>query len=605
MKKLFSAFTNCCRILLVGVFVISVGCGTGDTSLPISSEVGTLHGEWGGVYSEPNSTTKLDFTGNIVHKQGSKDFIGSMSINEEQFDVVGSVENNIVQMTFSNPTSSITYNGKHIAGRISGMFTRSTSDTAKTASATVVTSGDFSLIKFLNVPSAISMGPWLLYTQDNDNNTSNMTIRIGLDQSSSATVKVTDTTNEKTYGPFPMDVRDTLRDTIGYSSLGPQDIRQYTFSGLPTNRLFSYTIAVTANKTKAVSTVDASFRTAPSWADIQSGAVPNQVFFSYGDNRRLVTSATDHLPKVEENFIKTSGVTDSTAQSFLAHNGDASTLGKHLNTLYVARYYGWAHEWLRSANGFDSTYKENDLRYHTWLRASVPTFMSAGNHEYKANILEKSYNRSALHFYGTLMAGVYKDPADNVTLKDGTTSYDSYTYMADYGGIRIIVLNVYNCYSATDAASILSKIQTWIAGAYPGGPVILLLHPSPYGSATSDGDYWNDVAKLNADIQPLINNKKNVIVISGHTHRTARNLVNDVNYYVLGTGGADDMSSTYEAWMLPFSSGLKTPFADFAYGKFTVDYKDRKITAEIIGANSDTKALIPSGGIVDTNTWYY
>ena len=604
MKLLLNLKTYCC-ILLLGLFLLSVGC-SGDSA----PEAGILHGAWGGVHSELNSTSKLDFTGNIEHKQGSKDFSGYIFINEEQFAVVGSVENHIVQMTLSNPTSTITYNGKHIAGRISGMFTRSNSETAVAEGAAAVTSGDFGLIKFLTVPSAISMGPWLLYTQDNDNNTSNMTIRIGLDQSSSATVKVTDTTNEKTYGPFPMDLRGTLVS----NSLGSQDIRQYTFSGLPANRLFSYTIAVTANKTKAVSNVDASFRTAPGWADIQSGTVANQVFYSYGDNRRLVTSATDHLPKVEENFIKTSGLlsTDvnvqSQSQSFLVHNGDASSMGQHLNILYFARYYGWAHEWLRSANGFDSTYKENDLRYHTWLRASVPTYMSAGNHEYKNNIGDKSYNRSDLNFYGTLMAGVCKDPADSVTLKDekdGTTSYDSYTYMADYGGIRVIVLNVYNCYSATDAVSILSKIETWIAGAYPGGPVILLLHPSPFGSAKSDANYWDDVNRLNADIRPLINGRKNVIVISGHVHETVRTEFLDVNYYVLGTGGADDMKGSIENWMLPFTSKLPAPFIDFAYGKFTVDYKARTITAEIIGAHTGTGGLIPNGGIVDTHTWSY
>ena len=338
--------------------------------------------------------------------------------------------------------------------------------------------------------------------------------------------------------------------------------------------------------------------------------VSNQVFFSFGDNRRLYDSDTDNLPQVEESLIKSSGLaTDPNVQTFLAHNGDATEMGQHIDVMNLItgyRHYGWAHEWLRSANGFDSKFTTNDLRYHTWMRASVPTYMSAGNHEGKDSFGQTSYKRGSFEEYGSLMAGIYRSSDDNVTLKDGTTSYDSYTYMADYGGIRVIVLNTYNCYSVTDAATIKAKIQTWIAGAYSGGPIILLLHPAPYGSDSSEiGDYWDNMTKLNADIQPLINGRKNVIVISGHTHRTARTLQNNVNYYVLGTGGAKDMENTFASWMLPFSSGLPTPLADFAYGKFSVDYKARTITAEIIGAHTGTGGAIADGGIVDTQTWSY
>lgn len=632
MKNLFSTVTNCCRILLLGIFVIFAGCSDGDTSLPVYSEVGALHGAWGGVHLEDSLSADTSIKVDLVHAKDSKNFSGSILIQEELFHVVGSLENNIIQMTLTSPSSTIKYDGTYSAGRINGTFSRSSlipaSATSKEVnSVTMPANGSFGLIKFLNVPSVISMGPWLLYTQDNTTNTSNMTVRIGLDPSATATVKVTDATDPtKTHGPFPM----AKTATLGSAQIGDQDIRQYTFSGLPSNRLFSYSVTVIKNGVSA--DVDASFRTAPSWGDINSGAVPNQVFFSFGDNRRLFNSDTDHLPKVEENIIRSSGLsTDPNVQTFLAHNGDATEMGQHIdvmNSITLYRHYGWAHEWLRSANGFDSKYTSNDLRYHTWMRASVPTFMSAGNHEGKDSFGQTNYKRGSFEWYGTLMAGIYNNSTDDhVELKDGTTSYDSYTYMADYGGIRLIVLNTYNCYSATDQQAIQNKIKTWIAGAYSNGPIILLLHPAPYGSTDSEiGNYWDNMTKIKDALLGLFKGNENrLIVISGHTHRTARayekyllpdgkTYTDYINYYVLGTGGADDMSDTPSSWMIPFSikdpAGVKNPYvaaplADYGYGRFTVDYNARTITAEIIGAHSGTSGVVPNGTVVDTHTWSY
>ena len=623
--KLFWILKRCCCILLLGVLFLSAGCSDGDNSLPVSSEVGILHGPWGGVHSEASSSGNPNIKVDIVHAKGSKDFSGSISIDEELFHVVGSLENNIIQMTLTSPTSSIKYNGTYSAGRINGTFTRSNAGPSTARARAMTPNGSFGLIKFLTVPQVVSMGPWLLYTQDNTTNKSNMTVRIGLDPSATATVKVTDATDPtKIYGPYSM-VKTT---TLGSKQIGDQDIRQYTFSGLPSNRLYSYTVTVSMKGLSA--DIDASFRTAPSWADIQSGAVSNQVFFSFGDNRREHGTDTDHLPQVEENIIKSSGLsTDPNVQTFLAHNGDASELGQHIDVMDAStghRHYGWAHEWLRSANGFDSKYTSNDLSYHTWMRASVPTYMSAGNHEAKDHIGQADYKRGYFEWYGALMAGIYRSSDDNVTLKDGTTSYDSYTYMADYGGIRLIVLNTYNCYNEADQQAIQDKIKTWIAGAYPGGPIILLLHPAPYGSTDSEiGAYWDNTTKIKDALLGLFkSNEKRLIVISGHTHRTARAYENYIladktstdyiNYYVLGTGGANDMSTTPASWMVPFSikdpDGIKNPYVaaplgDFAYGKFTVDYKARTITAEIIGAHLGTSGVVPDGTVVDTQTWSY
>ncbi len=607
MKQKYWVFALCCGILLLGIFVISSGCGTSTNSSAVSQSAGALQGDWAGVYTEEANGTQLNLKVSIVHKEGSKDFNGTVFINGDQYQVAGYLENNTIQMSFTNDLSTITSNGSHAAGRINGTFKRSTSGNAKMTGAAVTTSGTINIIKFIDIPASVQMGPWLLYSQDNSANQCNMTIRIGSKSSHNptATVTATDALTGKTYGPSPM-VKQGDHEYDSYDVYFV-DILQGTISGLPSNKLFTYQIAIKDSK-YGTTYVNASFRTPPSWADIQSGAVTSQIFFSYGDNRRNVLETADSLPVVEENIVNSAYsnllATDPNTQTFIAHNGDGSTLGQNIE-IAAGCVVGWKNEWLKSSNDTSDS-KGHNLRYHTWLRASLPTFMSAGNHEGKASIAETGFKRGSFGLYGKLMAGIYNGSDSNVTLMDGSDAYDSFTYMTDYGGIRLIVLNTYNCYTSADAGTILAKIKTWINSAYPGGPIILLMHPSLYGSSTAEiGAYWSNVTKLRADLQPLINNKNNVIVISGHVHETARTVQQGVHYYVLGTGGAPDMSGSSDDLesMLNFSSGIKNPlanqFLDYAYGKFSVDYKTRKITADIIDAHTG------SDQVVDTITWGY
>lgn len=643
MKRLHQILVQYSGILVIVTLLMTFGfnnCALAAT-LKTDPSTGLLNGEWGGVHINQSNTSKLKITGTLTHQKDAKNFAGTMTIDGEEYNVVGTTDQKTVQMTLTSAKSTITWNGTYVAGRMKGAFTQSTSTATKGNTAAVTTaSGDFGLIKFLDIKGIIELGPWLLYTQDSTNNKSNMTVRIGLTDSTftpnpnggstfsykpSASITATDP-NGKSYGPFVM--KSVYKNQ--YSTTGPVydtvNIFEYTFGGLQSNSLFSYTITIN-DSVNGTYPVSASFRTPPSRDDIKNNGVTKQVFYSYGDNRRKYADASDNLPYVEENLCQFTDIsTDPAAQSFTVHNGDANTFGKAIeefDIMSLYRYYGWKYEWLRASNKSNDSYK-HDVRYHTWLRASVPTFMSAGNHEGKTVLADQSFTPSDFNLYGNLMAGIYADNNnDHITLQRKGNSYDTYTYMVDNGGMRIIVLNTYNCYSSSDATTILNSIKSWMQTASPDGPIVLVLHPSPWGNEGSDeiGSYWNSSANLRKDLVGMINDlnttngidvKKRLIVISGHTHVTARTYQDGVtrngvtqdgiNYYILGTGGAADMNGpkSDSAKMVNFSSGLKQPDANlyrhFAYGKFTVDYSTRKINAVIYGMK---------GVVVDEQTWSY
>jgi hypothetical protein len=103
--------------------------------------------------------------------------------------------------------------------------------------------------------------------------------------------------------------------------------------------------------------------------------------------------------------------------------------------------------------------------------------------------------------------------------------------------------------------------------------------------------------------------RKNVIVIGGHQHKTCRTVQNDVNYYLLGTGGAGDMNTNCDddAIMVPLNGTAVSPpvipnpypdrvYLDYAWGQFNVDYKARQVLCTIYHTD---------GTVVDTHPWNY
>jgi hypothetical protein len=624
MSKCFKQLRK--RVIL-GLLVLSMAIGVlaGCSGSDSAAKTVSLHGAWGGAHVEGGTATSAQLSGTIVHETGSKDFSGSMTINEEEYTLKGTIENKVIQIIMSNPQSSITWNGEYIDGRMKGSYTRSANATNKAVSdaATVApTTGTFSVMQYLNIQGNIKMGPWLLYSQDNTKSQGNMTIRIGFSDdiiTANTTVTGTDPATGTTinYGTFPM-VKTVKID--GYI------LYEYTFQQLPSNALFSYVININDPSVKNPYSINATFRTPPSWADIDSGKVTSQVFFGMGDNRREYGTASDNLPMVENNMIQYGGISsDVTAQSCIIHCGDAVSLGKNIDYFAPAvfRSYGWGIEWLKSSNDTakTDTYK-HDLRPHTWMRASMPTFMAPGNHEGYSNLpsMALGTGKGDLDFYGVLMTRI--PAADQIMLTNGEVSW---TYMADYGGMRVISLNAYYCFNQTDLDAITNKLTTWVNGAYPGGPIILVVHPSPYGSGyapehENGGFYFSNMPNLQTYLKKLFVGKKNVIVISGHEHETARALQDGINYYVLGTGGAADMNygglkdNKYDIDSFVKLSNYTGPstfnkvsdpnfqnvYMDFAFAKFTVDYKAKQITTVIYGAKDGD-----NGKIIDVNIWNY
>ena len=68
----------------------------------------------------------------------------------------------------------------------------------------------------------------------------------------------------------------------------------------------------------------------------------------------------------------------------------------------------------------------------------------------------------------------------------------------------------------------------------------------------------------------------------------------------MGSSDPDQYYQNLSGLMADSTYKTKNEYNDFAYAKFTVDYKARSITSEIIGAKSDDK-----GKSVDKFMWYF
>lgn len=593
----------CIFLLLAGITVtvlLMAGCGggsgsgsqvapsyqsTGGQAPPVEAE---LKGEWGGVYVKGNERIMLD--GAIEHTAGSNTFSGSFTVDGELYDLTGTISGSVIKATLSNSSATIAWTGTCLAGRLTGSALRSSAGSGERAE-----SGSMGLIKFLTIQHNITMGPWLLYSQG-DSYKSVIIVRVGLkqDHSPKASVTVTDTVTQH---PQTIDMSKThdVEDDIG--------IYEACFPYLVSNRLYSYKLTVTDTDHGSYS-VDASFRTPATPEDIQSGSVTSQVFYAMGDNRRLFESATDFLPFVEQGLCTYSPlVTDVMSQTCIVHNGDATCLGKHIYVEDVATEeydYGWRVEWLKASNDHGSDDKYNhDWRYHTWLRACLPTYMSPGNHDAKKLISDKDINFGDLNLYHYLL-GEYKYEYKKIDLKDNDgNNQNSLTYCVDYGGLRMITMNPYYCYSETQASTIVSSMKEWIDGAN-GRPIILVIHPALYGNNSTGADtgYWKNTEELAEDLLDLYAHRKDIVLIGGHKHTTCRFEPFGTNCYLLGTGGAADMTTTNtDTDIMETLSGVKQQqYADFAWGQFNIDYRARQIACTIYSAY---------GFVVDYHAWNY
>jgi hypothetical protein len=248
-----------------------------------------------------------------------------------------------------------------------------------------------------------------------------------------------------------------------------------------------------------------------------------------------------------------SGIQDKTdLQTFIIHIGDATMKGQDLGSLYGGYHVGWSNEYLKRS------YETDQWEKHTWLRATLPTIMSAGNHEGKKVYSDKSYVPSDFRLYDTLMV----DPKNRINSKDKVSvKYHGFSYNAaykvDWGSLRIISLNSYVVMNASEAGNVLSWLSSMIEGRKEGGlPTILLLHPPLWMRLNKDpieqvGNYWatqEDLEKGVLTDGEYLNSLHDTIktdvqlVLTGHVHATGRTKVKDgVTYYIIGGGGVPDL----------------------------------------------------------------
>ncbi len=363
----------------------------------------------------------------------------------------------------------------------------------------------------------------------------------------------------------------------------------------------TYTYVIRHSVLSSPGTITASFKTAP-----PAGSTNNVVFYAYGDNRTWhnKTYGESQFPKVEETMVD-----DMADRSFVIHVGDASNLGWWLNYMPDELQLGWQAEYLRSSN-------DKEWQKHVWLRANYPTFMSVGNHELKRKTGVTQFYPEDHAMYDFIMGNFsrYKkentlfftygseNPFSSDLTYEGT--FDSQTYMTDWGDLRIINLNTYFCFTDSDLTNLKSKLKLWVTGRKAAGkPTILVLHSPIFWNenVVQTGDKLDSQTTIRDQIIPIIQDDVN-LVLSGHTHITTRTkeiyYEKDKTitigagkgpvYYIIGTGGAQDMTKpkpTATQYSDVLTKTGEKSLSDYAWAKFTVDYAAGKIIGDIKSGN--------------------
>jgi len=618
-------YPRCFLVLLtLSIFLMCIGCGDdGEKNY-------SLNGSWNGRHTNSVGLATSPLKVDIVHKDPNS-FSGSAVINEKEYTISGEVENDTINATLSGPMETITWTGKvyhynEIQGTYAKMDTGGTQPTE---------TGDFfmakdgsSIYSKIDVPDNVKMGPWLVYYGD----PTSMLVRVVLykqckhNEIKQGTVTVTGggkTTDfpliPSTWYP-PEVIKSGFSLSPGWDNSMPfsgdrPDRRHYLeahLTGLTPDTEYTYTI----KNTDALGdgTVRANFRTAP--------PVNNRerlVFYAYGDNRAEYANHSSALWEVENTIAN-----DTRERSFILHAGDAVTLGQDLECV-VGHQYGWLSEWLLQKP------KETKWDRHGWLRANIPTFMTVGNHELKDDIktgsswrpFHSNYYPTDHDMYWFLMGRFHSYAPDRGIVNtynnykiDGysfSDTYDTNTYYVDWGDVRVISLNTYFVYNQNELNNIKTKLQQWVQGRKAQGKVtILVLHsPMYYGINLYEVGYPNvldSVEKIRLEFEPIITEDVQ-LVITGHKHITTRTgpIRNGVNtepgvapvYYILGTGGAQDVTDKPDDQELIYSDTFTVSQKKFAanieFARFTVDWDDMTIYADILSGDPDSNP----GALID------
>ena len=330
---------------------------------------------------------------------------------------------------------------------------------------------------------------------------------------------------------------ETYENSVIVSEYGNDHQFTYTLINLTPQQKYYYKVELGS----AIKT--GSFITAPDSNN------QNLTFFIYGD-----TKLHPEIQNMVTGRILTEINNDPDAQSFCLFTGDAVNIGNVES------------EW--QDQFFNTAYSNNNT-----LKSKLPYILVRGNHE---NINSNYLSENATVFYK------YWPYSFASGSSDGDDMYHSF----DYGPVHIAVLDQYDN-GTFDTAQISTTQLSWLendlASSNKEWKFILLHEPGWSANSISKSEHENN-SDIQNNIQPLCIQYNIKAVFGGHNHYYAHCIVDNVNHFTLGGGGAPLYSPSY-------TSGGVIVYAESAYHFMKVQIQED--TAVF-------KAIKPDGSIIET-----
>ena len=330
---------------------------------------------------------------------------------------------------------------------------------------------------------------------------------------------------------------ETYENSVIVSEYGNDHQFTYTLINLTPQQKYYYKVELGS----AIKT--GSFITAPDSNN------QNLTFFIYGD-----TKLHPEIQNMVTGRILTEINNDPDAQSFCLFTGDAVNIGNVES------------EW--QDQFFNTAYSNNNT-----LKSKLPYILVRGNHE---NINSNYLSENATVFYK------YWPYSFASGSSDGDDMYHSF----DYGPVHIAVLDQYDN-GTFDTAQISTTQLSWLendlASSNKEWKFILLHEPGWSAKSISKSEHENN-SDIQNNIQPLCIQYNIKAVFGGHNHYYAHCIVDNVNHFTLGGGGAPLYSPSY-------TSGGVIVYAESAYHFMKVQIQED--TAVF-------KAIKPDGSIIET-----